>query len=651
MQLIYKIHASGLESIKKGTLKNGKIIDFINMDLYFLESKYAKKVYRPLAVVQGLDFEEMTDEFFKKWEESNIFKIYSFADYDFKSEIVDQVKEMKHFGKLLKLFNYKNKQIFDLKLIKKLREKFKNILNTYTAETCPKFKEEIAYFIYIIDYQKFSNLPSFMTDTIERYIPSAELKTDIYIYLATNYKDISQDAINTVTDFLTKNKDRLNAKSILFILEKINSQKIIESLLNKIESFSIKEKELFNPEKDIESFQLLDGIQKGGLLDKLQFEDLNKTKYLMNALKTKDIILDKIKKGEVYYNSIIKIWLPKNRDVFQNKLRILFFNNEKDVEESMKILNEKKTNVFKEIQYINQLLQILREFFENQHKNNIIKVEQINKTIKTGMLNEIDKKETKESIDKMNSIMPKADLDKKFKLKKSIFFTHFFKAKKANNILKKEEDIFTETEQDFNKLKPFFEDNWIEKIDEVIIKECYRALKNKSDKNIKEELKFLRDNFNLKEKDDLYIEKLQDDIKIFSQKEEIFQTINSCLHFISEFHAKPTDFNTLLIQLKKDLSGNISVKKIKEYGKSLEKYGINILNPKVEDKDYLNILTALFSKKGSLSFIMSLTDEDCRTLQELVSESESTFLTGAEIQDMTKCSNFIHSMNITKDLT
>ena len=161
-----------------------------------------------------------------------------------------------------------------------------------------------------------------MTDTIERYIPSAELKTEIYIYLATNYKDISQDAINTVTDFLTKNKDRLNAKSILFILEKINSQKIIESLLNKIESFSIKEKELFDPEKDIESFQLLDGIQKGGLLDKLQFEDLNKTKYLMNALKTKDIILDKIKKGEVYYNSLLKIWIPKNRDVFKNKLRI-----------------------------------------------------------------------------------------------------------------------------------------------------------------------------------------------------------------------------------------------------------------------------------------------------------------------------------------
>ena len=265
LEITYKIHKNGLESINKGTLKNEEVIDFIYMDSYFSDNKYASKYYRPLDIVKGLDFDIMTDNFFKVWNESNIFKIYSFASYDFKSRIVDQVTDMKNFGKLLKLFNYKNKQIFDLKLIKKLREKFKNILNTYTAETCPKFKEEIAYFIYIIDYQKFSNLPSFMTDTIERYIPSAELKTEIYIYLATNYKDISQDAINTVTDFLTKNKDRLNAKSILFILEKINSQKIIESLLNKIESFSIKEEELYNPEENIESFQLLDGIQKGGL--------------------------------------------------------------------------------------------------------------------------------------------------------------------------------------------------------------------------------------------------------------------------------------------------------------------------------------------------------------------------------------------------
>ena len=44
-----------------------------------------------------------------------------------------------------------------------------------------------------------------MIDTIEKYIPSAELKTKVYIHLVTTYKDISKEVINQVIDFLTKN--------------------------------------------------------------------------------------------------------------------------------------------------------------------------------------------------------------------------------------------------------------------------------------------------------------------------------------------------------------------------------------------------------------------------------------------------------------
>ena len=48
-------------------------------------------------------------------------------------------------------------------------------------------------------------------------------------------------------------------------------------------------------------------------------------------------------------------------------------------------------------------------------------------------------------------------------------------------------------------------------------------------------------------------------------------------------------------------------------------------------------------------FILSLKEEDCRTLQELVSESEDTFLTVAEIQDMIKCSDFIRRLDVIKN--
>ena len=51
---------------------------------------------------------------------------------------------MKDFGKLLKLFNYKDNKIFDLNTGQLLREKFKNIIKTYKIETCPNFIKDVS---------------------------------------------------------------------------------------------------------------------------------------------------------------------------------------------------------------------------------------------------------------------------------------------------------------------------------------------------------------------------------------------------------------------------------------------------------------------------------------------------------------------------
>ena len=643
------IHNTGLKAIEEGKLINEELLNYIeNDDDYFKDEKKKSNNYRPLTILKGIDLEKVDDKFFEKWNKSSIFKIFSFCDYDFKKELINKINDMKDFGKLLKLFNYNDNKIFDIYSANLLREKFKNLIKTYKIETCPNFIKDVSSFIYIIDQKFNNNIINFMENTIEKYIQSNQTITDIYLYLFSNYKDISKNAINIITNYFTKNKDKLNGESILFLLKKFNSQNFLKSILNKINACVIKEEQLFSQEKEIDSFKLLEGIEKEELLKK--FPELYETTYLANTINLSGQILNKIKKGEIKYKSVFSMWLEKEKkEIIKERLNILLFNNIKDVDDCMKEIDTRFKNIIKATTFIKKLKIVFKEFYEIKHQNDIKTVNDLEKQINEKMLNEIEKEETKATIDKLQKIIP--DLDRKYKLKSSIFFTYFFKTKKANNVLKKEDDIFSEVEEDFKKLKSFFEENWFSKIDESIVKECYKALKNKTDKIIQSELRFLKDNFGLKELDNLYLEKLQDEIKIFSKKEEIFQTVNSCIHFISEFQVKPTDFNDLLIKLRGDLSKNISVDQIRQYGKSLEKYGINILNPKEEDKDYLNILIALYSKKGSLNFIMRLTDDECHNMHELVSETENTLLTGAEIQDMTKCSNFVHHMNIQKDIT
>ena len=56
-------------------------------------------------------------------------------------------------------------------------------------------------------------------------------------------------------------------------------------------------------------------------------------------------------------------------------LRIIFFNDKKEVEDCVKILEEKKNKVLEKQKFISKLSGVLKEFFENEHKNDIVKVE------------------------------------------------------------------------------------------------------------------------------------------------------------------------------------------------------------------------------------------------------------------------------------
>ena len=90
-----------------------------------------------------------------------------------------------------------------------------------------------------------------------------------------------------------------------------------------------------------------------------------------------------------------------------------------------------------------------------------------------------------------------------------------------------------------------------------------------------------------------------------------------------------------------DKTINLTIPKIMNFCEFLGKNEINILNPKDSDKDFLNILNKLNNTKGSLELIISLSEEDCRYLQEIAFDMDNCFITAADIQEMSKCSNFI----------
>ena len=648
MKLNDKIHKAGLDSIEAGTLKNEEILNFINNDIFFLDEKYSTIFYRPLDIINGLDFEIMSEYFFTQWNNSNIYKIYSFADYDFKSRIVDRINDLKHFGKLLKLFDYKNKNIFDYRLIQKLTAKFKNLCTNGKPELCPNFYEDIAYFIFIIDFQNMYDMPNFLSGTINKYIVSMEIKKSIYCHLLINYKNISLKVIESILDYLLNNIELLKANEIFIILEKINSKKLFELFLNKLEKFVIKEEELFNQEKKTKSFELLEGIIEHKLFDKFNFEELKKINYVKYSLQNKENILKKIKVGEIYYNSLKNIDSNfEQTKIFEEKLNILLFKNKNDVEECITILQNKLISINENILILQKILFKFKNV--DKYKNEINKIKNLVDKIKLGMINEIDKPEFKNDIDEINNDFNKIDLDKMSKYKQSKFFMLIYETEKLNNIIPlKEKEYFEQAENDFNKLKLLFESQkWYEEIPAQLIMDCIKCIKNKKRNNLRNELNTLIEIFKIEEFDDLKMHSLLLGILSFFQKEEILLVAKNLYNIIIELEAIQTDLFKEFIKIRNNLLIKFDYKEILNLAKILEYFGLNIIDPDENDIIYIDLLLNNFAE-NSFKFLANIDDNDIKTYEELINNNEDKSINNDDIKEMKKCSNFIRSLGQIK---
>ena len=616
-----KIHKRGIYMIQKGLLKNESLLDFINTDDYFSEYKKNPKL-KPISILEGLDFEAMSDDFYEKWKNSNIFAIYTYNIHKFKYALVNLVKNGKDFGKLLKLFDYKNVVIFDDYTIQLLEGKFKDIYFTFRKETCPNLISDIAYYIYIMDFVNNKYIQYFLKDTIERYISSLEILNDIYKFLLINYKDISQNAVESVINYFSNKTVKIEANAIISIIcsiEEKGNEKLLELFFNKMEYLAIKEEEIFSKESNIESFKLYNLLTKNkNLMNKNKI--IGKTLYFQKTRELVEKVIDKIKKGKIKFVELLNIYENKDR------LNILFFNNKKECTTCVELLKENFIKISEIKLNIENIYSVLNEFYNITYKNELTYILNLKNQLQSKMINEISRKELLENLQKLKEKID--DL-------------------KNKNIYQKEKEkiIIDKTFKEFNQLGLLFDDNWLMKIPDSILKECYKALKVKfSNENIEDliqkELNILSECFKIENFSKNDCLNLVENLKIYIMKEDIFMVTKNCMHFIEELGVEKTKFYNELKKINSETKNNknIKIEDINEYGEILKKYGLNVIDSNMKDKDYLDILQFLNLKENSLKFLVEYTEYNLRNSHGF------TFLTLNEIQEVNKCSNFINEL-------
>ena len=267
------------------------------------------------------------------------------------------------------------------------------------------------------------------------------------------------------------------------------------------------------------------------------------------------------------------------------------------------------------------------------------------------MLNELDKPEIKNEIDKIDNNFNNIDTEKMNKYKESKFFMKIYEIKKMDNIIpKKEIEYFEQAENDFNKLKILFEkEKWYDEIPYQLLIDCFKCIKNKKRENLRNELMTLINIFEIKEFNDLKIHSLLFGLLSFCQKEEILLVAKNLNNLIIELEAVHTDLFKEFTQTRNSLLIKFDYDKIIHLGKIMEHFGFDILDPDENDRDYIDILLNNFAD-GSFKFITNIDNNHIKKFEELLSKSEDKSITNNNIQEMFKCSNFIHGLGVIKGI-
>ena len=251
------------------------------------------------------------------------------------------------------------------------------------------------------------NCKQFLENIIQKKLDK-EIVNEIYLYISNNYDDLSKDIINNIINYFINDKNNIQFQIIIHLLKTVTNINFLKALFNRIDKLVIKEEELFNEKQDIDSFKLLDLIQKEKFFEKNK--ELKETIYSIDTFKIQTKILENIKTGNIKYN-IISPWYISNMNVFKEKLEIILFHKEDEFKECISCMNKYFSKIKSTINKVNKLNNVLKEFYENKHKNNIKFLNDLEIRIKNGLLNELEKERTKNDLDKMAQILP--DLEEK----------------------------------------------------------------------------------------------------------------------------------------------------------------------------------------------------------------------------------------------
>ena len=620
-----------------------ELLKFIEKDEFYQNTKNQyKKNESILDIFDGIEIETLNEEFFNKWKSINFPKMFDLIFNEFLQKIASIIKKMKDFGLLFSFYSFNNEKEIKNECLIIMQKKYKEIFHTYIIEECPNFKKDTCELIYLLDKNKVG-IKKFLTEDLQKLL-DVETINNIYIYLTEHYNHLTSECTKLIVKFFTTEKQNSNPSSLLFLIEKCH--KLRGDIFSSIDNYIIKNEEEFLYPNITSKYKFFKDLVSKQLISKTENMKLS---YVVETMKMITSLQEKIQNLNINYKTLIAFFEADNEDPQKIELleanlrdRILYiFLQEGEISQiCFNKIKAKMKEIINKIKFFETILHYFSVYFPNSYQKDIENISLIVFSLKNIILSNNDKK-YQENYEKYSKFSQEAE--KRENMEKSEFFNAIYNDMR-NKYKTKDNKCLDEADKTFNKLKSLFKQNGIYKIDVKLLKQCLKPFKDKED-NLDNEIKKLIEIFGIQDFND--IKNLKEEILLISKRDYIYEIASSIISFVENIGAKETKFRSIFKNVMISLKDKQDINIIKRCKENLKNIDIDI---DIKTNNYIDVLIKFKEQPEILFFLFEKTIEDCRNLQEVLSENENNFVSANDILDMEKCVAFMKNFGKLEEL-
>ena len=573
-------------------LSNIQILNCIKNDInYNSNSKYIKD-QKCFDIFNSLNFDLIDEEFKKIIKTINWANIFGKEYPNFIGNICERINDIKYFNSIFVIFNINFK---DFKLPNEYKFIFiKTLQHTYLEltqkankpEECSNFFDGSAKLVYLTD-QYGENIDEFLYEMNEKF-PEDRIY-EIYMKILTFYKKISKAFENIIVKFmLNKRNGNRESNLILYLLERCENSS--ELIISYFKFYLINEEEILQLNES-ENIKLLKGLLNNEIFTK-GGKFLNK--YINHTNEKLSNVILKIQHDEFTYEKLEPFFTDNNTEEnLYNRLLIIYLNNEnlaKGANDKIKAQFNKMKNAVNDLEL---LLEDKKFFFRISQKDNIIKLEELIKSIKSSNYKDFIIKENE-----INELInpSKTEIQKRTNIRKNDIFREIYKKQKEvypTDEIKRLE----ESNNELNKYKPLLigkeMDNLDAELSSIII--SLNLNKESINKNADEIITL----FELDEK--AYKKHIIKSLSSLAYKDKLLKIVTSLKQIIEVAEVKKGAFYKILDIIISNLEKRGISNSINFSMSVLEKYLINIFD---KENNLINLLFYINKFPGIIHYLL-----------------------------------------------